>query len=294
MRKILLSSVAVFAFSAAGHADELSDIRAQSKQLREQNQALAKRLADLEKRQQKLEKQQPAVASGNLAEAMAADLPYKAAVKAPAAVNDDLCWHGVCLYGNIDMGLNYQNHGAPLSPLSVGPLNYLVSKQSLGSYFGVGPNQLSTSFIGLRGKQEIADGLYAVFNLQTQFDPASGQTSNGIGAIQANNGLGLTQQTGFSDSSKAGQMFNGAAYAGLSSPIYGTLTYGRQNALSSDLVTNYDAISGSNAWSVLTYQGASGGGGDTENRIYDNSFEYRVERWSGSLCGGNPASQWRQ
>jgi predicted porin len=245
VRRIFLTSVAVFAFAAAGHADELSDIQAQSKQLREQNQALAKRLADLEKRQQKIEKQQPAVASGNLAEAMAADLPYKAAVKAPALANDDLCWHGVCVYGNIDMGLNYQNHGAPLSPLSVGPLNYLVSKQSLGSYFGVGPNQLSTSFIGLRGKQEIADGLYAVFNLQTQFDPA-------------------------------GQAFNGAAYAGLSSPIYGTLTYGRQNALSSDLVTNYDALGGSNAWSVLTYQGASGGGGDTEDRIYDNSFEYRV------------------
>ena len=117
VRKIFLTSVAVFAFSAAGHADELSDIQAQSKQLREQNQALAKRLADLEKRQQKIEKQQPAVASGNLAEAMAADLPYKAAVKAPAPANDDLCWHGVCLYGNIDMGLNYQNHGAPLSPL---------------------------------------------------------------------------------------------------------------------------------------------------------------------------------
>jgi predicted porin len=276
VRKILLSSVAVFAFTAAGHADELSDIRAQARQLREQNQALAKRLADLEKRQQKLEKQQPAVASGNLAEAMAADLPYKAAVRAPEPANDDLCWHGVCLYGNIDMGLSYINHGSPLSPLAVGPLNYLVSKQSLGSYFGVGPNQLSTSFIGLRGKQEIADGLYAVFNLQAQFDPASGQLSSGIGSVQQNNGLGIAAQNGFSDSSKAGQMFNGAAYAGLSSPIYGTLTYGRQNALSSDLVTNYDALAGSNAWSVLTYQGASGGGGDTENRIYDNSFEYRV------------------
>jgi predicted porin len=267
--------VAVFAFVAVGHADELSDIRAQSKLLRDQNQALAKRLADIEKRQQKLEKQ-PVVASGNLAEAMAADLPYKAAVKAPAPAGDDLCWHGVCVYGNIDMGVSYQNHGAPLSPLSVGPLDYLVSKNSNGSYFGVGPNQLSTSFIGLRGKEEIADGLYGVFNLQTQFDPASGTVSNGIGAVQANNGLSLAQQTAYSDSSKAGQMFNGAAYAGLSSPIYGTLTYGRQNALSSDLVNNYDAISGSNAWSVLTYQGASGGGGDTEDRIYDNSFEYRV------------------
>ena len=32
----------------------------------------------------------------------------------------------------------------------------------------------------------------------------------------------------------------------------------------------------SNAWSVLTYQGANGGGGDTEDRVYDNSYEYRV------------------
>ena len=270
VRRILLSSVAVFAFAAAGHADELSDIQAQSKQLRDQNQALTKRLADLEKRQQKLEKQ-PVVASGNPTDAMAADLPYKAALKAPAPVNDDLCWHGVCLYGNIDMGVSYQNHGAPLSPMAVGPLDYLVSKNSLGSYFGAGPNQLSTSFIGLRGKQEIADGLYGVFNLQTQFNPGSGVTSNGIGSVQQNNGLGLAQQNAFSDSSKAGQMFNGVAYFGISSPVYGTLTIGRQNALSADLVNNYSPTAGSNAWDVLTYQGASGGGGDTEDRISDNT-----------------------
>jgi predicted porin len=280
----LLSASAILTFASAARADELSDIQAQAKQLREQNQAMTRRLADLEKRQKAIEAQkapsntvaQPVALKLNPGDAMAADLPYKAAVKAPPVEDDSLCWHGVCVYGTIDMGLSYQNHGAPLSPLSVGPLDYLVSKNSLGSYFGAGPNQLSTSLIGLRGKQEIADGLYAVFNLQTQFDPASGQTSNGIGAVQQNNGLPLALQTGFSDSSKAGQMFNGAAYAGISSPIYGTLTYGRQNALSSDLVTNYDSTGGSNAWSVLTYQGASGGGGDTENRVYDNSFAYRV------------------
>jgi predicted porin len=54
------------------------------------------------------------------------------------------------------------------------------------------------------------------------------------------------------------------------------VTYGRQSALSSDLIVNYDPLSGSNAWSVITFQGANGGGGDTENRIFDNSFEYRV------------------
>jgi predicted porin len=273
--------VAVFAFAAAGHADELSDIQAQSKQLREQNQALTKRLADLEKRQQKLEKQQPAVQAQaartvNPAEAMAADLPYKAALKAPAPVNDDLCWHGVCLYGDIDVGLGYQQHGAPVSSLAGAPLDYLVSKNGNGSNFGAAANQLSTSFIGLRGKQEIADGLFGVFNLQTLFNPISGNNANGPGSVAQNNGLLLAAQNSFGDSSKAGQMFNNAAYAGISSPIYGTLTYGRQSALTSDLIVNYDPISGSNAWSVITFQGANGGGGDTENRILDNSFEYRV------------------
>jgi predicted porin len=275
----ILSATAVLIFAASAHADELSDIQAQARQLRQQNEAMTRRLADLEKRQKALETMPAAKPAGlnvNPGDAMAADLPYKAAVKAPAPVNDDLCWHGMCLYGNFDLGLSYQNHGAPLNNVATTPLNWLVSKNSGGSYFGASPNNLSTSFLGLRGKQEIADNLYAVFNLQSQFNPLSGMNLSGLGSITQNNGLSLAQQTAFGDSSKDGQMFNGAAYAGISSPVYGTLTYGRQNALSSDLVTNYDALSGSNAWSVITFQGASGGGGDTANRIYDNSFEYRV------------------
>ena len=274
MKKTFISAAAVLAFAATAHADELTDIQSQARQLREQNAAMTKRLADLEKRQKALETQKPVTI--NPVDAMAADLPYKAVVKAKAPENDDLCIKGICIYGNIDMGVTYQNHGAPLSPLAVGPLDYVVSKNSNGAYFGVGPNQLSTSFIGLRGKQEIADNLYAVFNLQTQFDPASGQTASGVGSVAQNNGLAAAQQNAFSDSSKAGQMFNNAAYFGLSSPIYGTFTMGRQSALSSDLVVNYDSLSGSNAFSLLTYQGGNGGGGDTEDRIYDNSFEYRV------------------
>ena len=182
----------------------------------------------------------------------------------------------MCLYGNIDVGLSYQQHGAPSSTLAGAPLDYLVSKNGNGAFFGAGANMLSTSFIGLRGKQEIADSLYGVFNLQTLFNPVSGNNANGPGSIQQNNGLLLANQNSFGDSSKGGQMFNNAAYAGVSSPIYGTVHHGRQSALSSDLIVNYDPLSGSNAWSVITFQGANGGGGDTENRIFDNSFEYRV------------------
>ena len=238
---------------------------------------MTKRLADLEKRQKALEAK-PAVSAANPVDAMAADLPYKAAVKARPPENDDLCWHGVCLYGNFDMGLTYEQRGAPFAGTTGGPNDTLISKNALGSYFGVGANQLSTSFIGLSGKQEIADNLFAVFNLQTLFNPASGMNASGTGSVAQNNGLtgNLGLQNSFGDSSKAGQMFNNVAYFGVSSPTYGTFTMGRQSALSSDLIVNYDPLSGSNSWSVITFQGANGGGGDTENRIFDNAYEYRV------------------
>src|SRR5579863_4311162 len=290
VKRTFISAVAVLAFAATAHADELSDVQAQAKQLREQ---MSKRLADLEKRQKALEAQQKAVPTINPVDAMAADLPYKAAVKAKPADNDDICIKGICVYGNFDMGLSYIQHGAPLNALGNPPLNYLVSKNSNGSYFGVGSNQASSSFIGLRGKQEIGDNLYAVFNLQTIFDPTSGMNANGIGGIAQNNGLNgsaaspgnFALQNSFQDSSKAGQMFNQAAYFGISSPTYGTFTMGRQSALSSDLVTNYDALGGANAWSLLTFQGANGGGGDTEDRVFDNSYEYRVNVGPVHLAG---------
>jgi predicted porin len=277
VKKTFISAAAVLALATAAHADELSDIQAQAKQLREQNQAMTKRLADLEKRQKALEAKPVVVSTVNPVDSMAADLPYKAAVKAKPPESDDLCWHGICLYGNFDMGVTWIQHSAPFAGTAGGPLDTLVSKNGgQGSYFGVGANQLSTSFIGLRGKQEIADNLYAVFNLQTLFNPASGMNASGTGSIFQNNGLPLTITNSFGDSSKAGQMFNNVAYFGVSSPTYGTFTMGRQSALSSDLIVNYDPLSGSNSWSVITFQGANGGGGDTENRIYDNSLEYRV------------------
>ena len=282
VKRTFISAAAILAFAAtAAHADELTDIQAQAKQLREQNAAMTKRLADIEKRQKALEAQKTAVPTISPVDAMAADLPYKAAVKVRPVENDDICVKGICVYGNFDMGISYNQHGSPFAALAGGPLQYMAEKASNGSFFGVAANQMSTSFIGLRGKQEIGDNLYAVFNLQTLFNPASGMNANGVGALVQNNGLGQSPQLGswansYGDSSKAGQLFNNAAYFGISSPTYGTFTMGRQSALSSDLVVNYDALSGSNAWSLLTFEGASGGGGDTENRIYDNSYEYRL------------------
>ncbi|MEI9922988.1 MAG: porin [Bradyrhizobium sp.] len=274
--------MAVFAFAAAGHADELSDIQAQSKQLREQNQLLMKRLSDLEKRQQKLEKQpaqaQAAARTANPTDAMAADLPYKAAVKAPPPVNDDICWKGVCVYGAFDMGVGYQQHGSAYSPYSANPNSYMLQKQSGGSYFGVTGNAMSVSFIGMRGKQEIADGLYGIFNVQAAFNPASGMGDNGLQSVAQNNGLNtaLSAQNSYGDSSRNGQMFATAAYFGIDSPTYGAFTMGRQSAPIRDLILNYDPIGGSQAFSPLGAAGNIAGGGDTENAILDNAYKYAV------------------
>jgi predicted porin len=177
----------------------------------------------------------------------------------------------------VDAGVTYQNHGTPLSSTSGSGLNYLISKNSTGSYFGIGPGALSSSFIGLKGKEELFDGVSGVFNLQTGFNPQSGKLADGLGSIVQNNGLPVSAQNAFGDSAKDGQAFNIAAYAGLSSQTYGTLTYGRQSALTSDGVVNYDPMSNAIAFSVIGFQGATGGAGDTENRIYDNSFKYKVD-----------------
>jgi hypothetical protein len=134
VKKTFISAAAILAFAATAHADELSDIQAQAKQLREQ---MTKRIADLEKRQKALEAQKSAVPTISPVDAMAADLPYKAAVKAKPPENDDICIKGICVYGNFDMGATYIQHSAPFAAVAGGPLDTLVSKNgAIGSYFG--------------------------------------------------------------------------------------------------------------------------------------------------------------
>ena len=66
-KTIISSAFLASAIATAAHADELSDIQAQAKQLREQ---MTKRLADLEKRQKALESQKQAVSTINPVDAL--------------------------------------------------------------------------------------------------------------------------------------------------------------------------------------------------------------------------------
>jgi predicted porin len=280
-KKVVISTVAILSVATAAQADELPNNKTQSEQIREQNDVLAKRVVELEKRLRKLEAQPakpPVVAARSATTANPAAPPPGNYNKAPSIVADDgsLTWHGITLYGGIDMGLAYQTHGTPLSNSAGFGLGYLISKNSNKPYFGPAPNALSASNIGLKGNEELFPGLSAVFNLQTSFLPTSGRLADGLGSIVQNNGVPLASQTTFADSSKDGQALNTAAYGGLSSPVYGTLTYGRQNSLTLDGVIAYDPMNASGAFSVIGFQGATAGGGDTENARLDNSLKYTV------------------
>ena len=78
-----------------------------------------------------------------------------------------------------------------------------------------------------------------------------------------------------SDSSIAGQVFNGAAYAGISSKHFGTVAFGRQMTLLADGVSIYDPIATSQAFSVI---GTSLAGTVSDNETSSVMGSYKIKR----------------
>jgi len=271
VRKALVCAAAITSIAGVAHADELSDLKAQSIQLQQQNQMLIQRLSQLEQRQQTLEATQAQQAQ------QAAQQPAAVADTGPKFPADDgsLTWHGVTLYGTVDMGATYINHGEPLNNSYPPGYDDIIvgAKAANKSYFGITPNNFSTSKLGVKGTEDLIGGWSGVFKLETGFNPFSGEIADGLKSEVEQNGVPLAKQTGWGDSTRAGQIFQGGAYAGLSHPVYGTITAGRQNSLDWDLAQKYDPAYATNL-SLLGYSGTPAGGGDTEDRVLDNTLKY--------------------
>lgn len=188
--------------------------------------------------------------------------------------DDSLTKYGITFYGLLDIGVAYQTYGAPTNGSYVAGNEWVISKNSNTREYSVAPNGLSQSKLGIMGDENIAEGLSAVFKLELQYSPESGQLGDGPGTLVQNSGVTAAQQSSNGDSSRAGQIFGGAAYAGLKSDSWGTLTFGRQNALLLDNVLSYDPMGASYAFSVIGYSGTTAGGGDTEDARMDSSFKY--------------------
>lgn len=191
-----------------------------------------------------------------------------------AADDGSLTWNGITLYGVYDISLTHQTKSAPVSSDWVNGTNWMISKGSYKSITAIAPGALSNSTIGLRGKEGINDDLSFVFDAQIGFNPQSGKLNDGPASLVNNNGVALTSTHAASDSPRAGQVFNGALYAGLSSKALGTLTFGRNASWNNGVIATYDPIGGSKGFSLFGFSGSLSGGGATEDGFLDGSLKY--------------------
>src|SRR5579871_861899 len=220
--------------------------------------------------------------------AQAADLPtHKTVEAAPAkpncyaslwdwlntSANDcPLTYAGFTLYGTVDLGYGYQDWGVPRSP-SADKVYYGIQKGSYEHIWQATYAGLSSNVLGVKMKQDLAPIGLAGWSLigvaEAGFNPYSGMFLNPPRSL-ADNNLAATNgtitivdgkgkkhtytgfyQTANFDSSRNGSWWNSQAFIGLSNPTWGTLTFGRTNSLSFDLVAAYDPLSASTAFSLL-------------------------------------------
>jgi predicted porin len=196
---------------------------------------------------------------------------------APAATasSDTLTWHGITLYGSYDIGFGWVSHGLPQSPYNYEGSS-LVNRNANGSRFLIEPNNLSQTGLGVRGNVEFTPGWSIVFNASTGINPESGQLANASLTDIKDNGLPRASYSEAIDGARAGQPLNDEYYAGVASPTFGTLTFGRQRALGTDTMLLYDPVSGGYAFSYIGYNGTMAAGGDTEDTRWDDAVKYRL------------------
>jgi predicted porin len=185
-----------------------------------------------------------------------------------------LTWNGITLYGAIDTGGGYQTHGVPFNAYYPNGVEELISKNSNAPRYTQIPNGLGQSHVGIKGIEPITGDWSFIFNLQTGFNPYSLELANGPKSLVQNNTNPLDVQSANGDSSRAGQIFNTVAYAGVSNPVFGALTAGRQDSLILDGLARYDAMGAAPAFSVIGASNTAGGSGDTEDARYATSVQY--------------------
>ncbi len=186
-----------------------------------------------------------------------------------------LTWHGITVYGAYDVGVGWVSHGLPENGY-----NYegesLVNRNGNHPMFLIAPNNLSQTGLGIRAKEELLPGWYAVFNASTGINPQSGSLANASATDIINNGLPRASYSIAIDGARAGQTFNDEIYGGLASDEFGTLTFGRERSLGTDAMLVYDPAGGAYAFSYIGYNGTMAGGGDTENSRWDDAIKYRI------------------
>jgi predicted porin len=187
--------------------------------------------------------------------------------------DDSLTWQGITLYGVIDVGLQYDTHSAPFTPYRPSASGNIVRSNDYQSAFGVTPSNMGQSRVGLQGNEPLIEGLKAVFQIETFFNPQSGQIADSLRSLTANNGKAVTSQSIGVDGSSAGQAFQ-TAFVGLESEQFGTLTFGRQVTLVSEGTIKYDPNYNATAFGLLGASNTYSGAGSSETNRLNSTAKY--------------------
>jgi len=212
-----------------------------------------------------------------LLSALAAAVPARAQQKTgPGITGDDsLTWHGITLYGVIDIGVQYDTHSAPFTPYRPAASGNIVRQNGSHSVTGLTPSNMGQSRVGLRGIEALNEDWSAVFQVETFFNPQSGEIADSLKSLAVNNGRSLATQSIGVDGSSAGQAFQ-TAYVGLKSARFGTLTFGRQVTLLSEGTIKYDPNYNATAFGLLGASNTYSGGGSSEDNRLDSTVKYYV------------------
>jgi len=149
----------------------------------------------------------------------------------------------VTLYGIIDTGLGYNRISG-------------VSDAVNGSRFGMINGVQNGSRWGLRGSEDLGDGLRAVFQLESGFDSGNGRSAQG------------------------GRLFGRQATVGLASDSWGQLDFGRQTNIASKYFGSIDPFgAGFGQANIGTGMSAA------NTQRYDNMVMYQTPSFSGFQFG---------
>ncbi len=192
-------------------------------------------------------------------------------------------------YSIIDVAVVTQDHSLSISPSMPNDIYpFQAQSNGVGNPGGVGATHsvtgllgggLSDSRVGFKGGLNMEQGTKAIFNVETGFNPVSGQINNAAGAVAANPVIKGQHGSGNSsvnaDSSLNGQLFNRAAFFGFENKNWGKVTFGLQNNPMKDLFGSYDPVA-SDSFSPFGESGAYGGGGGvSEDARMENSVRYQ-------------------
>jgi predicted porin len=207
--------------------------------------------------------------------ALAAASPARAQQKTgPGITGDDsLTWHGITLYGVIDIGVQFDTHSAPFTPYRPSASGNIVRQNGQQSVIGLTPSNMGQSRVGLQGTEVLNEDWAAVFQIETFFNPQSGEIADSLKSLTVNNGRSLTAQTVGVDGSSAGQAFQ-TAWVGFKSTRFGTLTFGRQTTLLLDGTIKYDPNYNATAFGLLGASNTYSGGGAQEDNRVDSTAKY--------------------